>query len=115
MAVFFLGGLVLAGCSPFSTERPPLPDSTFAHLLVEMHLVRGRAEPPRALPMGFPERVLRQHQVTRTEFDATMRHYSRHPKAFEALYNRVIDTLSAVQQRTLDRRAEADTSRRGAP
>jgi len=119
--VLLIGGLSLGGCSSFSADRPPLPDSTFTHLLIEMHLVKGRAQLPGASPLGFPEQVLRRHQVTRTEFDATMQYYSRRPGAFESLYNDVIDTLSAVQQRAVDRReatadtARADSSRGGTP
>lgn len=86
-----------------------------------MHLVKGRAQLPGALPLEFPSRVLQRNQVTRAEFDATMQYYSRHPAAFESLYNGVVDTLSAVQQRAIDRRkaatdtAHADTSRGGTP
>lgn len=79
-----------------------------------MHISRGRAQLPGAYPLGFSARVLDRHHVTWTEFNATMRYYSRHPSAFETLYDGVIDTLNAVRQRAVNR-TRADTSRRRSP
>ena len=97
-ALLGVGGLSLPGCSVVSSERPPLPDSTFTRVLVETHLMTARSRLNRAFPQSLPDSVLERYDVRREEVDATLRYYSERPAAFSSLYNGVIDTLNAIQQ-----------------
>lgn len=94
-----LFALGLAACSPFTPGDPPVADSTFRRVLVELHLTTARSEHQDTIPKGLPDSILRRYDVRREDFDATLRHYSRHPDAFESLYDGVIDTLNALQNR----------------
>lgn len=92
-----LGLFILVGCSSFSKEAPPVPDSTFSRVLMEMHLREARAtrEPP--LPPGIRDSILARYDLQPDEYEATLEHYSRHPQAFEDLYQKVIDSLRATR------------------
>lgn len=89
----------LSGCSSFSSS-PPLPDSTFSRLLMEMHLVSARASRETALPAGIQDSILRRYRVDPEAFDATLRYYSRRPARLDALYDGVVDSLNALEQRS---------------
>jgi hypothetical protein len=94
-----LGSPVLtAGCSAIVTEDPPVADSTFARVLVELHLLDGRRRQGMTLPKAAEDTVLAHYGVTRTDFERTLEHYSSHPKAFTTLYNAVLDSLRAIEQ-----------------
>jgi len=94
-----LGGLGLFGCSPGSTAPPPLPDSTFSRVLVEMHLLSARATLEDGLPPGASDSLLHQYGLERKDVKEALRYYSRRPGRLEAIYNAVIDTLGALEQR----------------
>lgn len=96
--VLVLGVVFLSGCSVFSSERPPLPDSTFTRVLVESHLMTARSRLDTAFPTSLPDSILQRHDVQRDDLDATLRYYSERPAAFSSLYDGVIDTMNAIQQ-----------------
>lgn len=89
--------LLLVGCSRFSNEEPPIPDSTFTRVLTEMHLMEARStlEPP--LPLGLRDSILARYDLQPEEYEATLEHYSRNPQAFETLYQTVIDSIRATR------------------
>jgi len=95
-----LAGPGLSGCSSGSADTPPLPDSTFSRVLVEMHLLTARATLDEDLPAGAPDSLLQQYGLEREEVEAALRYYSRRPARLDAIYNAVIDTLGALEQRT---------------
>lgn len=94
-----MGLFILAGCSSFSNEEPPVSDSTFTRVLTEIHLMEARSnrEPP--LPPGIRDSILARYDLQPEEYKATLEHYSRHPQAFENLYQGVIDSLQATRNR----------------
>ena len=92
-------GLGLSGCASQSTDAPPLPDSTFSRVLVEMHLLSAHASHSEGLPGGAPDSLLRHYDLTREDLEETLRYYSRRPARLNAIYDAVIDTLSALEQR----------------
>jgi hypothetical protein len=55
------------------------------------------------MPPGVTDSVLAFHRVPREDFAATLRYYTRHPDAFASLYDGVVDTLSALQNRAFER------------
>lgn len=93
-----LGLGLLAGCSGFSSEKAPLPDSTFARVLTEIHLAEGRYSADAPYPSGLRDSIFARHDVRPSEFDATLRYYTRRPKDFKVLYQSVIDTLQALDR-----------------
>ncbi len=96
----FLTGVVIAlpACSGVSSEDPPLADSTFSRVLVDLHLTTARGRQFTDLPANVQDSIFAHHDVEPAEFDATLRYYTRHPVAFESLYNGVIDTLKALEE-----------------
>lgn len=90
----------LSACSSFSSSSPPIPDSTFSRLLTEMHLLSARATRDGQLPPGVQDSILWRYGVQPEAFDATLRYYSRRPTQLDALYDGVIDTLNALEQRS---------------
>lgn len=96
LAVMLSLGL-LSGCSGFSSSEKPLPDSTFTTMLTEIHLTKARTIIEDSVPVNLRDSVFARHGVDSTAFYATLDYYSRRPKAFEAVYSSVIDTLQSVQ------------------
>lgn len=88
---------LLAGCSGFSSEKAPLPDSTFAQVLTEIHLAEGRYSTDAPYPSGLRDSILARYDVRPSEFDATLHYYTHRPRAFRTLYQSVIDTLQALE------------------
>jgi len=95
-----LVGLSLAGCSSGTTRPPPLPDSTLSRVLVEMHLLSARASRGEGLPPGAPDSLLRHYGLERRDVEEALRYYSRRPARLNEIYDAVIDTLGALEQRT---------------
>lgn len=97
LSVLLLGPLLLAGCSTFPSGGAPLADSTFSKVLVDLHLVTARTNHHGTRSPGLRDSVFAQHDVRRSEFEATLQYYSERPDAFESLYKGVLDTLNAVE------------------
>jgi hypothetical protein len=122
---FLLCGALLggAGCSAVTSEEPPLADSTFTRVLVDLHMATARGGQFSTFPTTVTDSVFAHHNVRREAVTATLQYYSRRPEAFDALYNGVIDTLNALQSRSLSRpsgvpdsvRQRMDRSRPGVP
>lgn len=93
-----LGLGILAGCSGFSSDEKPLPDSTFARILTEIHLADARDAIETPAPPALRDSIFARYNVDSSAFDATLDYYSRHPKAFETLYGSVIDSLQSLQR-----------------
>lgn len=92
-----LGPGLLAGCSAVSSDSAPLPDSTFTRVLTELHLTAARRSIDAPYPSNLRDSVFARYRVRPAEFDASLKYYSRHPKAFKALYQSVLDTLRSVE------------------
>lgn len=105
------GGIVFTGgCSAVTSEEPRIADSTFARVLVELHLLNGQRQQGIDLPDAVDDTVLARYGVTQADFEQTLTHYSTHPSAFAALYNAVLDTLRAIEQ-DLPKPPSAESSR----
>jgi len=99
MCALLLASAGLTACSSFSSNKSRVPDTTMTKVLVELHLANARRSHVGSLPDGLKDSVFARHDVQRSDFEATLRHYTRNPKAFDALYNTVIDTLKAIESR----------------
>lgn len=102
----FIGGSVIAaalilsvsaGCSPFTAEEKPVPDSTFADVLTEFHLAKARWNVHQPLPRNLRDSILARYGIRWDEFSQTLNYYSNHPSELEALYETIVDTLRAAQ------------------
>lgn len=102
LCVLVGGILFTGGCSSVTSEEPRIADSTFARILVELHLLDGRRQRVSDLSTAAEDTVLSHYGVTRTDFEQTLTYYSTHPKSFSALYNAVLDTLRAIEQQLPD-------------
>jgi len=107
LGLLLIWGMSFSSCSSFSSD-PPLPDSTFTTVLIEMHLANTRADFDTLSNAQFSNAVLAHHGVSRGDLHRTLRYYSRRPEAFEALYSTVLDSLRALQRR--ERRREPTSS-----
>ena len=96
---------VLSGCSATSSGERRLPDSTFTQLLTEIHLAKARTPQDASSSPGLRDSIFARYGVADSDFQATLQYYSRRPKAFESLYQSVIDTLQALQHPKRDRMA----------
>ncbi|WP_208425995.1 MULTISPECIES: DUF4296 domain-containing protein [Salinibacter] len=89
---------LMVGCSGFSAGDTPLPDTTFTRVLTELHMASSRQSRDVATPPGLRDSILARYDVEPSEFEATLRHYTRRPDRFEAMYQTVIDTLQALRR-----------------
>lgn len=112
-SILLLLSVGLAGCSSVSSGDPPVADSTFSAVLVDLHLIAARAQHRETLRPGLRDSVFTHHGVRRNEFEATLEYYTNRPDSFEALYNGVLDTLNAIEgnlrhrDRSYDNRSDA--------
>ena len=88
---------VIVGCSGDSRSEKRLPDSTFTQVLTELQLAAVRQSQAASSSTDLRDSIFAHHNVAASDFEATLRFYSRHPKAFEARYQTVIDSLQALQ------------------
>jgi len=109
-----LVGLGLGGCSSGSTRPAPLPDSTLSRVLVEMHLLSARAGRGEGLPPGAADSLLQHYGLERRDVEDALRYYSRRPARLDAVYDAVVDTLGALEQRSRYR-GGAPTGQRSPP
>jgi hypothetical protein len=87
----------LAACSNFPSGGPPVDDSTFSAVLVDLHLANARSTHLNARYPGMRDSVLARHGIERSEFTETLRYFTQRPDTFKSLYNGVLDTLNAVE------------------
>lgn len=96
-------------------EEEPLPDRTFTRVLTDLHVAAMRRSVDIPTSPHLRDSIFAHHNVQADEFEATLRHYSRHPDQFETLYQTVIDTLQALRypsQRRSAPREGANADRR---
>lgn len=98
----------LSGCSTPFSDPPPIPDSTFTRVLVDLHLTTARKKHSSDVPTGIRDSVFAYYGIEREDFDDALDYYSKHPRRFETLYDAVIDTLNALQNRYPRRRVQKD-------
>ena len=112
-----LGVVLLTGCSGFSVDEEPLPDSTFTRVLTDLHVASMRRSVDIPTSPHLRDSVFAHHNIRESEFETPLRHYSRRPDRFETLYQTVIDTLQALRfpsQRRSAPRERPDSARRPA-
>lgn len=95
LAALVVLSLSVPGCSIFTAEEPPIPDSTMVDVLVGLHLAEARSEVDGPLPAGMRDSILSRHGLTPSDYEAAVAHYADHPETYSDIYDRVLDRLSA--------------------
>lgn len=86
--------LVVGGCSAFSSDDPPLPDTTVVALLADLRLAQSRAEVDASVPPHLNDSVFAAHGVSEQDYSAMMTYYAEHPDEYVDIYNAVLDRLN---------------------
>lgn len=92
---FVIALLLAPACTVTSSEEPPVADSAFAEVLVDLHLLEARAELDHDLPPSLRDSVLARHGLTAARFEAAIDFYVDHPQAYTDLYSDVLNRLNA--------------------
>lgn len=105
-----LCGLLLIAGPGCSDEKPPLDRATMRTLLVDLHIAEARLNTP-GLDTRLPrDSILARHGVPAAQFDSAHAYYARHPNAYHAIYESVVDSLRTVRSRADSlRRLASDT------
>lgn len=98
---------VLLSCAGEHSGKslPPgiLPDSVFADLLVDMALAESaanlnvKAVNNSQFDSVYAFRPLIEHGIRKSQYDSSLYYYSAHIEEYKAVYNEVLDRLSAMQ------------------
>lgn len=97
VCVILVGVGLVSGCTRFSSDSQPIPDSTFVQILTELHITAARHNVDAPTPRGLRDSVFARYGVRAAEFDSTVKYYSRRPEEFKELYSPIIDTLESLQ------------------
>ena len=92
---FLAGLLTLSACSAFTSDEPPISDSTMVEVLIELHLTNARLELRYDLPPSIRDSILFRHGLDVQRFEDIMAYYADHPEAYAALYSTMLDRISA--------------------
>lgn len=87
-------------CSPEASERkaPPIEDSVFVDVLVDLHLADARRE-VEPTPPGLRDTVLATHGLDEAQLQEVVDYYARNPEAYARVYEQVLDRLHATYNR----------------
>jgi len=108
VALILLVLLFLSACSgTVSADRPPLPDSVFTAILVDLHLVdadlalgdatdRVPDISDRGPVGGARDSVLASNGATAAEFEETVTWWAERPEEFLTLYENVLEKINRL-------------------
>ncbi|MBS1951171.1 MAG: hypothetical protein OJF59_003072 [Cytophagales bacterium] len=104
LLILFL--IILISCQKKEPPRQVLTKEQFSALLVDIYLAEARVQ---SLPMNHDslikfylpheQKVLTTRGVSDSVLKNTYTYYYAHPKEFEEVYDRVIDTLTLREQK----------------
>ncbi len=95
-----IGLLTLSACSAFTSDEPPISDSTMVEVLIELHLANARLELQYDRRPAVRDSILFKYGLDAQRFQDVMAYYADHPEAYSALYTTMLDRISAerIQQ-----------------
>ncbi len=95
-----IGLLALSACSAFTSDEPPISDSTMVEVLIELHLVNARLELRYDRQPAVRDSILFKYGLDAQRFQDVMAYYADHPEAYSAIYTTMLDRISAerIQQ-----------------
>ncbi len=91
---------MLCSCSE-GNKKLPITESKFKEILIDIHFHEARLEQFIGLTDTFfyaagkgYENVFEKHGVTKKQFQETFLYYEQQPKAFEKIYEEIVNKLS---------------------
>ena len=87
--------LTLSACSAFTSDEPPISDSTMVEVLIELHLVTARLELQYDHQPAVRDSILFKYGLDAQRFQDIMAYYADHPEAYSAIYTTMLDRISA--------------------
>ena len=90
-----IGLLALSACSAFTSDEPPISDSTLVEVLIELHLVSARLELQYDHQPAARDSILFIYGLDAQRFEDIMAYYADHPEAYSAIYTTMLDRISA--------------------
>ena len=98
--------MALFSCSAIKKEQPPIQESKFADLMIELYANEGifagtynLDSVSAGLLVARNEATLKKHGVSKQEFIATYAYYDVHKKELEKLYQVALDSITARRER----------------
>lgn len=96
--------IMMHACNIANKPKAEIERDVFVDLLVDIHLADGylntqgyRTDVERdKITQGYIF-VLKKHKVSPRQFMATMKYYSENTKAYDEVYNKVIEKLTKLQ------------------
>jgi hypothetical protein len=98
----------LFSCSSGNTKENPntlIDKNTFIKVLQEVHLSESefhltkynRKETAEKLLLSDYETIFSENNITKEDFDNTLKYYSNHPDELEVIYEEVLEGLLLIQ------------------
>lgn len=91
--LFALGLVGLAGCDG-ADGAPPISDSVYVEVLMDLALVQGRAELLGDVHGSSVDSVFAAHSLARGDFEDAAAFFAEHPDQYRARLEEAIDRLS---------------------
>lgn len=82
-----------AACSSLAEDVPPVDDSVFVEVLIDLHLAEARDRLAAGRPALPRDSLLARHGIEPATYRAALAYYAERPDAFHELYGRVLDRL----------------------
>jgi hypothetical protein len=88
-----------------NSNQAPISETTFTHILAEMHTAEGAAEgefqsAKDSLLRIYYAQILKKHEVSQIDFDSTLAVYSRKPVALDSVYSAVMREIQKIDTTT---------------
>jgi len=81
-------------CALLEDEQPPLDEDTLVVVIADLHLLEVRADlEGETLPPGARDSLFAYHGISAQTYEEAVHYYAEHPRAYNALYRRVVDRL----------------------
>jgi hypothetical protein len=104
----FIVFVLLFACGPKNDDNDTVPENLLTeeqliNILTDAYLAEGASGiniknvSGEKFDSTYLFNPLKEHNVDKLKFDSTMVYYTRHPKKFKVIYDKVLDKLSIAQ------------------
>ncbi len=90
--------LAVQGCGFVANDRPPVTDSLYAEVLIDLHLAATMAKRGETPPFSA-DSILALHGIDSVAYQQAALYYGRHPEEAADVYGRAMDRLSTLTGR----------------
>ena len=85
-------------------KKPPIDESKFEEVLIDVHLLQARLENYKSLSDTFfyatgkgYEEIYQKHGISKAAFKETFEFYLTHPKQMDKMYERITEKFSEME------------------